>query len=370
MSIPHWVIPSSLRSAIRKKLLAWYDSYKRDLPWRHRYGDPYAQWVAEVMLQQTRVDTVLRYYDRFLSRFPDVATLAAARHEDVLKFWEGLGYYRRILHLHQACRDLHERADEIPRCVDGLRQLPGVGGYTAAAIASIAFGERAAAVDGNVARVVSRLLGIRDDVTMSAGKALVQGAADQLLPTARPGDFNQAWMDLGSGICTPRAPNCPACPLAVLCVAAKTGCTEQLPVRDAGRNGKVRAVAMLTAVFVSRGRVLVRRRPVGGLWSGLWELPSCELGADGHGRAFRRLAENERVTIIGRPTKVGNVLLRLTHRALQFHVHTADVEPVGKPSRGDRRWVRPEGFSRLAVSTAHRRIWASWLASSDVWRKR
>ncbi|MCH7849578.1 MAG: A/G-specific adenine glycosylase, partial [Planctomycetes bacterium] len=226
-------IPTADRARIRRRLLAWYDRNRRDLPWRRRAADPYAQWVAEAMLQQTRVDTVLNYYERFLKRFPDVPALARASREVVLKHWEGLGYYRRVVHLHEAAKQLAADGAAIPNSSHELRRLPGVGPYLAAAIASIAFGERAAAVDGNVARVISRLMGVTDDVQSGPGRRTIQSLADQLIPPGRPGDFNQAWMDLGSAVCTSRSPDCDACPLSGECVALATGMTDELPVLPA-----------------------------------------------------------------------------------------------------------------------------------------
>ncbi|RME41626.1 MAG: A/G-specific adenine glycosylase, partial [Planctomycetota bacterium] len=213
-------LPSALRARIRRALLRWYDRHARDLPWRRRRHDPYAQWVAEIMLQQTRVETVIRYYERFLRRFPDVNRLAAARHDTLLKYWEGLGYYRRALHMHEAARRIVKEGNGLPASAEAWRRLPGIGEYTAAAVASIAFGEPVAAVDGNVARVLARLFGVTDAVAPSEGRRRIRGIADRLVSPSRPGDFNQAWMDLGSMVCTPRGPRCDVCPLASCCRSA------------------------------------------------------------------------------------------------------------------------------------------------------
>jgi len=354
-----------VRAAIRRKLLRWYDRHKRDLPWRRRAGDPYAQWVAEIMLQQTRVETVVPYYLRFLRRFPDVRSLATGRHEEVLKHWEGLGYYRRALHLHRAAKVLHDEGRGIPQSAEALRALPGVGVYTAAAIASIAFGEPAAAVDGNVARVLARLFGVREDVTTTSGRARIQQLAGELVPAGRPGDFNQAWMDLGSRICTPRSPDCDACPLRGECAAAAKGTAAALPVRSAGRRVDIPVVSLLAVVFERGGRMLIRRRPAGGLWSRLWEFPGMEI--DGHrpdDGSVRRIARDVGVIVDGRPQWKGTVQHKLTHRSLTFHVAVVDVEPPGEdavvPSH---RWVTARRFAALSVSTAHRRIYVA--ARSD-----
>ena len=355
---PH-PVPPGLRAAIRRKLLRWYDRHKRDLPWRRRPDDPYAQWVAEIMLQQTRVETAGPYYARFLRRFPDVQTLADADADEVLKHWEGLGYYRRALHLHRAARLLRDERRAIPARRAELLALPGIGAYTAAAIASIAFGERAAAVDGNVARVLSRLFGITEDVTAPAGQARLRRCADALIPRGRPGDFNQAWMDLGSLVCLPRAPKCPVCPLRAHCIAEQRGLAGVLPNRVAGRLRSVLEVTLLAGVFVHRGRMLVRHRPSGGLWSRLWEFPCVELdgGAPGAGEV-RRLAREATLALTGRLRWVGTLRHRLTHRALSFHVVVATGEPQGDgPGNSSLQWVSSGGFGRLCVSTAHRRIY-------------
>lgn len=258
--------------AIRSALLAWYDANKRDLPWRQRAGDPYAQWVAEIMLQQTRVETVIPYYLRFIERFPDVGTLARARHETVLKHWEGLGYYRRAMLLHDGAKQVRREGGTMPDSAEALRDVSGIGDYTAAAIASIAFGEPAAAVDGNVCRVIARLFCIDENILTSRGRARVKTVAEQLIPSDCPGAFNQAWMDLGSAACLPRNPKCLLCPLKNECRAFAEGRVDAYPVRESST--VVRDERVLVLVAVSDGRYLVRRRPRGGLWSGLWEFPN------------------------------------------------------------------------------------------------
>lgn len=311
------------------------------------------------MLQQTRVETVVKYYERFLRRFPDLAALAGADHEDVLKHWEGLGYYRRILHLHRAAQIIHDRGGGIPSTAVELRALPGVGEYTAAAIASIAFNERAAAVDGNVARVIARLFGVSNDCLAPAGRARIRHLASQLLPRTRPGDFNQALMDLGSTVCTPQSPDCPRCPLARVCVAVNTNRAHALPVRGAGRNKKPLEVRSVVGIFFHDAKMLVRCRPTGGLWSGLWEFPNAELSTrSAPWRRLHHLATEHGLTVIGQPHKAGIVRHQLTHRALTFHVFAATVEPDDDAEAKDTslRWVSAPGFRKLSVSTAHRRV--------------
>lgn len=380
---PH-PIDSKVTRRIRRNLLRWFDHHRRDLPWRRRAASAYAQWVAEIMLQQTRVETVIPYFERFMNRFPDPARLAAARHETVLKHWEGLGYYRRALQLHRAAKEVARAGGVMPSDSDGLRKLPGIGDYTAAAIASIAYNEPVAAVDGNVARVVARLCGVRDDVLSPAGKRAIQGLADALLAPRRPGDFNQAWMDLGSAVCTPRKPRCAECPLQRDCFAFLHNATDTLPRRQ--RSTQIKSVTLVTLVCESKGKLLLHRRPRGGLWSGLWEFPTRDWEGNGKGpvgssgrasvqavRALRTWADELASFGESEPEYAGTVRHQLTHRLMTFHVFrvaAADgsidrAEGSGQPSNRvgkndgvDRRWVTRDGLARLSLSTAQRRIFA------------
>ncbi len=309
------------------------------------------------MLQQTRVETVIPYYERFLRRFPTLRHLAKADHEDVLKCWEGLGYYRRILHLHRAARMICDDGGVIPNTIEELQSLPGVGEYTAAAIASIAYDQSTAAVDGNVTRVLARLFGITDDVRFGSGKSAVRDIAQSLLPPDRPGDFNQAWMDLGSLICTPKSPRCGPCPLRAHCAAAKCNDPEQFPVRDSARNHKPKTVNLVTAIFFRKKKMLVRRRKHGGLWSGLWEFPSIELPPSLYPlRYVRRLAHDADVSLSVVPRRIAHVHHQLTHRSLHFDVYVAEAQSLNGTRATGFRWVSVPDFEALPVSTAHRRI--------------
>lgn len=244
--------------AARRKLLAWYRRNRRDLPWR-RTKDPYAIWVSEVMLQQTRVAAVVPYYERFLARFPDVRALAKARIDDVLALWSGLGYYRRARHLHEAARLVAGRGS-FPRTEALWRELPGIGPYAAAAISSIAYGERAAAVDGNVVRVLSRL---------HATTGPVDDLARAWLSPESPGDHNQAIMELGATVCTPRAPSCPRCPLTSHCGGRADPARYPAP----RRRPKVTEERLAVALVLRGGKVQLVRRKQQGLLAGMWELP-------------------------------------------------------------------------------------------------
>ncbi len=359
-------IPSAQRSAVRRKLLRWYDRNKRDLPWRRQQGDPYAQWVAEIMLQQTRVDTVIPYYVRFMRRFPSVVQLGEAKHSEVLKHWEGLGYYRRALYLHRAAQSLCKEKQRIPETSSTLQSLPGVGVYTAAAIASIAYGEHVAAVDGNVARVVSRLFGVSHDIQTRVGGQIIQHLADQLVPPSRPGDFNQAWMDLGSQVCKPAWPNCDQCPLLRDCDAMATGRVGELPVRKAGKVAVI-PVKLVAVVFCRNGRKLVQKRDTGGLWSGLWEYPTSEREA---GKKLDDLciglADEYEISLAGKPKPIGKLRHQLTHRSLSFEVLHCDVSDESvKRDRRKLRWATDAQFEKLSVSKAYRRIDDLYRTSSN-----
>jgi A/G-specific adenine glycosylase len=258
-------------------LLRWFDRVQRDLSWRRR-RDPYSILVSEIMLQQTRAEVVERYYESFLASFPDVRALAAAAEAEVLARWSGLGYYRRARLLHHAAREVARRGTW-PRTASALRALPGVGRYTAAAVASICFGERVLALDGNAERVLARRLALGSDPRRAAGRLALERAGLALLDPARPGDSNQALMELGATLCRPRSPRCGECPLAEGCAAqAGGGDAERFPVRGPRRRRV--AVLWVAAVVERAGRVLMVRRPaVEGLMDGLWSLPTIEVEA-------------------------------------------------------------------------------------------
>ncbi len=264
----------------RRALLAWYDAYRRDLPWR-RTRDPYAIWLSEIMLQQTRVNAVLDHYKMFLERFPDIAALAAASLDDVLAVWSGLGYYRRARMLHQCGREIvAHHGGHFPQTAEALRDLPGIGRYTAAAIASIAFGEPAAVVDGNVERVLQRLGGR----VLSAAQSWQR--AQELLAPSHPGDFNQAIMELGATVCLPRKPRCLLCPI-------RRWCAAQGEVQRPSPTSRQTRKQIWCTLDRRDGHVrLVRRRQTASLMAGMWELPQwAELphiaARDAHWRTFR-----------------------------------------------------------------------------------
>jgi A/G-specific adenine glycosylase len=340
----------------------WYDHAARDLPWR-RTRDPYAIWVSEVMLQQTRVETVVPYYQRFLRSFPSVGALAAASQEDVLHHWSGLGYYRRARQLHLAAAEVVERyAGELPRDVSQLRTLSGVGEYTAGAIASIAFGKRAALVDGNVARVLSRLFGIEDDMATARGRKRVWSVVRELVPRDRPGRFNQALMELGATVCAPKRPRCDACPVARHCRAHLDGRVHELP-RMAAR--KAPRTERFDAMVVShRGALLLAQREDDGRFGSLWEPPLVAKDAGGRAAAMGDLGG-----LAFEPC--GSVSHVLSHRRLEIDVARATAATRWRLPRAEApyqrlKWAAP---NELPLSTLARKllrkagvVLALWLA--------
>ena len=313
-------------SPVTPLLLHWYDAHKRTLPWRGTH-DPYAIWVSETMLQQTRVETVLSYYSRFLEAFPTVQALADAPLDDVLKLWEGLGYYRRAQNLHKGARQVvDEFGGKLPASVEQLMKIHGIGEYTAGAIASIAFGLPVPAVDGNVIRVVSRVCGIRENVGIPSVHRALTANASQLVSPMRPGDFNQAMMDLGSAVCTPGTPDCEACPLQNHCDAFKEGDAELLPVLP--KKNPPKEIEYDLLLIRSEAGVLVRQRTESML-QGLWCFPMLE----GH-HAIKALPASAKRRL---GLKVSNTVYLddarhvFTHQVWKMKIYRMDTEQVTAP---------------------------------------
>jgi A/G-specific adenine glycosylase len=348
----------SIRSALADRLLAWFVGNARDLPWR-RDRSPYRVWVAEVMLQQTQVNTVVPYYERFLSRFPTVQALAGAPLEDVLKIWEGLGYYARARNLHAAALQIVATHDgKLPDTFEGLIALPGVGRYTAGAIASIVFGRQVAAVDGNVRRVLCRVFGIREDVSRSAVQRRLEALATSLLPPARAGLFNEALMELGATICTPRAPRCGDCPLDAFCLASASGEPETLPVRSSRKRVPHYQVAAAVTVHAD-GRLLVAQRNAGDMLGGLWEFPGGRREGD---ETLPECLVREMQEELDVEVAVGESLVVIKHAYTHFHITlTAFLCRLiaGEPRCLDCaafRWVSPVELDGLPMSVVDRKV--------------
>ena len=325
-------------------LLAWYDANRRPLPWR---GDrsPYEIWVSEIMLQQTRVETVLPFYARFLARFPTVSALAAASEEEVLALWSGLGYYRRARSLHAAARQVEAAGGEVPSSAEELRRLPGVGPYTAAAIASLAFGLPEPVLDGNVERVLSRYRRVGEPVRSAAGKRRLLGIARDLLDRDRPGDFNQALMELGARVCTPRTPDCPSCPLAVDCEALSRDDVAAYPARTERR--PPRKEARLLVVVRSRGKLLMSRRSADSeRMPAMWELPWTDATTEPEEALAQRYGGRWAVG----PAS-GRVRHSITSRSLEVAVHSATWLPSEVAENGSLRWIDEGRLNDLPMSS-------------------
>jgi A/G-specific adenine glycosylase len=341
---------------IGRRLLAWYGKSARDLPWRHS-PTPYGVWVSEVMLQQTVVATVIPYFERWMARFPDVASLASADEREALAAWEGLGYYRRALNLRRAARLAMEgHGGRVPSSQAALLNLPGVGPYIASAIRSLAFGKDEVALDANVARVFLRLLGLRAEAGDATARRAIRGAAEQALPPGRSGDYNQALMDFGSLICRPRRPRCADCFLAEKCEAFRRGLQHDVPQRTAGTLKRIRTVV---AVFVTDGRVYVQKRPPGGLFEGMWEFPGGKVqGGETPRRALARECREE----LGASVTPGRKLAELTHYYTVFEVRLRAFlcpAPPELPEDEAHRWVPLGELDRYPMPSANRRIVAA-----------
>jgi A/G-specific adenine glycosylase len=349
-------LPPSDRAAL---LLAWYDRHRRRLPWRAEPGarsDPYRVWLSEIMLQQTTVKAVGPYFEKFTARWPDVAALAAASLDDVLRMWAGLGYYSRARNLHAcAVAVLREHGGAFPDTEQGLRALPGVGPYTAAAIAAIAFDRRTMPVDGNIERVVARLFAVEEPLPQA--KPRIQALAATLLGPARAGCSAQALMDLGATICTPKKPACALCPLNADCVARGRGDQETFPRKAPKKAGALRRGA---AFVVRRGAdVLVRTRPAKGLLGGMTEVPTSEWRA-GHddGEALQAAPVLKGVSRWHR--KAGVVTHVFTHFPLELVVYVADAQPRARAPDG-MRWVKIATLPDEALPNVMRKVLAHGL---------
>ncbi len=347
------------RRTFRRRLRNWYDRAARDLPWR-RTNNAYHIWVSEIMLQQTQVATVIPYFERFLKAFPSVAQLANADEQTVLRYWEGLGYYRRARQMHAAAkRIVAEHRGKIPREVDLLRDLPGIGPYTAGAILSIAFGAREPILEANTIRLVARLLAITEDVGSTKIQNLMWSFSDQLLPRKEVGLFNQALMELGSLICTPKFPSCDACPVADLCMANAKKLQQQLPVLK--QKISFEKVNEAAVVIRHRGRILIRQCGSKERWEGLWDFPRVPVTS-----IDKRPMGNELVRgvceLTGLKVRVGPHLMTIKHGVTRFritlHCFTAElVSPRSdKTAQTETRWIKPGELVQVPLSSSARKL--------------
>ncbi len=362
--------PESRIPSFRRSLLRWYSTHARDLPWR-RTADPYRVWISEIMLQQTTVTAVVPYYERFLARFPTVHCLAAAGVQDVLRLWEGLGYYSRARNIHRTARELAEARDGLfPADVDALQSLPGIGRYTAGAIASFAFDRRAPIVEANTLRLYSRLLGYRGDPRSAAGQKLLWEFAERVLPAKRPGQFNQALMELGATVCTPAQPKCGSCPVRSCCRAFAEGAQHVIPAPRSRPD--VVGVVDAGVTVCRRGRYLLRRRGPDERWAGLWDFPRFPLngeaqhmreplpaGAPAPPRVERRLRDEVR-QLTGVDVEVQGLLTELRHSVTRYRIRLLCFRAEhcgGRLKRSEElRWLRPREFDDVPLSVTGRKL--------------
>jgi A/G-specific adenine glycosylase len=339
-------------------VIQWYKANKRDLPWRDS-RNPYLIWISEVMLQQTRVDQMLPYYQRFISRFPDVDLLAGAEIHDVLIAWEGLGYYSRARNLHQAAKSIVNTHDsQIPDNWAQFRELKGVGDYTAAAVLSIAFNKPYAVVDGNVIRLITRYLGVSDDVRSLSTRRYIQRVVSKWIPSESPSDFNQGMMEIGSQICKPKNPLCAECPLSQRCVAFKTAQTNVIPFKSRAKKVPHHTI-VVGIVGRSDGKVLISRRPESVMLGGLWEFPGgkVESGESLEHALNRELAE-ELGIILRNITPFHELKHAYSHFKITMHAYRCEIA-TGNPqprSSDALEWVHVHELENYPFPKANRSL--------------
>lgn len=344
-------------SKFSSKILNWYSRHGRVLPWRG-HPDPYAVWVSEIMLQQTRVETVIPYFERWMNRFQGIKELAAASEQDVLSQWEGLGYYSRARNMYKAAKMMLEKyGGELPRDLSELRKIPGIGRYTVGAIASMAFGMDEPALDGNLRRVYSRVFNVTEPADSSAGEKILWGLAETHLHKGHAGDYNQALMDLGASICLPHNPACPLCPLKGLCKARALGLQEQRPVMKP--KIKIPHYIVTAAVIRRNGKILLAKRPSKGLLGGMWEFPG---GKVERGEGLETCLVREIREELGVGIRVGNALGNYHHSYTHFRItlHAFECKLTnGKPKaiEVDRFvWVVPAAMNDYPMGKVDRLI--------------
>ncbi|HET8865849.1 MAG TPA: A/G-specific adenine glycosylase [Gracilimonas sp.] len=337
-------------------LLSWYQHHKRQMPWRNE-PDPYKIWVSEIMLQQTRVDQATPYFRNFISLFPTVYDLAKAEQQEVLKAWEGLGYYSRARNLHNAAKDVVKNYDgKLPKNYDEIIKLKGIGPYTAAAVTSIAFNKPNAVVDGNVIRVLTRYFGIEEDTRSSKTRNKIQNFANELIDRDQPGDFNQALMELGSEVCTPSNPDCGNCPVQAGCIAAKMAKTDSIPYKSPAKK-KPHHVIGVGIIEGEDGKLLIALRPEDAMLGGLWEFPGGKKKDD---EAIQQTVERELNEELGVEVKAYKELMNLKHTYSHFSItlhawfcKLISGEPKPRSSQ-EIRWIERKDLERYPFPKANK----------------
>lgn len=346
------MVAPAIRASIRRLLNAWYGGSRRDLPWRRTF-DPFCIWISEVMLQQTQVNTVKPYYRRFINQFPDVFSLARADLQTVLKQWEGLGYYSRARNMHKAAGIIADGGGLFPESWEGVRQLPGIGDYIASAILSIAYDKPYAVVDGNVKRVLARLFLLSWSVNQARSHRLFQDVADQLLNRQHPGDHNQAMMEIGALVCTPRNPDCSRCPISKHCRALASGAVQSYPQRT--KRTPLIERHVVVGVVKKRGRWLLVQRAEQGLLGGLWEFPG---GAVDGGQDPAKTCKHQIKAVVNLDVSVGEHLTTVRHTYTHFKLRMNVYECLWLDGRvflrgpADFRWILPTRISDLPLHGA------------------
>ncbi len=350
--------PTKQIPTLNDNLIAWFEAHKADLPWRHTQ-DPYAIWLSEIMLQQTQVTTVIPYYGRFLAHFPTVSDLATAPLNEVLKLWEGLGYYSRARNLHRAAQKVVEDfGGTFPTSVDELLTLPGIGRYTAGAIGSLAFGLDVPVLDGNVIRILTRLFDIAEDVSLSATQNALWSLAGEILPVGRAGLWNEGLMELGRRICTPKSPDCPACPIAEHCTARARRIQHERPVKK--RKSKIPHFDVTAAVIRrADGCILIAQRPADGMLGGLWEFPGGKREpGESLPDCLRREIREELGIDIEVGAQIGTVRHAYSHFRITLYAFQCDYIS-GKPQAiqcADWAWVTLDELDQYAFPITDQKI--------------
>jgi A/G-specific adenine glycosylase len=342
---------------LRRRLRTWYAKHARDLPWR-KTGDAYAIWISEIMLQQTTVAAVVPFFERFMSRFPTITKLAAAEEDEVLRYWEGLGYYSRARNIHKTARVVTTAlGGRLPADVSSLRTLPGIGRYTAGAIVSFAFDKPAPIVEANTLRLYCRLLGYDGDPRSSAGQKVLWDFAERILPRSEPGRFNQAVMELGSQACTPKEPVCEQCPLMSVCVAFANGTQAELPLPK--KRPTLTDVTEATVAVHKNGRYLLYRRGENERWAGLWDFPRYELNGES-GSALVANLESKIQESTGISSVLGTQLVEFRHGVTRYRIrllcYSAEYCEGRLKRGGGLKWVCSGEFCAYPLSVTGRKF--------------
>ncbi|SDJ11993.1 A/G-specific adenine glycosylase [Natribacillus halophilus] len=344
--------------AFRKQLLTWYEKHKRSLPWRES-KDPYRIWVSEIMLQQTQVETVKPYFEQFMEQFPTPEALAEAEEDEVMKAWEGLGYYSRARHLHSAVKEvMHTYGGEVPKDPEDFASLKGVGPYTKGAVMSIAHDREEPAVDGNVMRVLARVLLIEADVGKQSTRRQIEADVRELMAGTPPAEFNQALMELGALVCTPKNPDCPNCPLKQMCRAYNHEMVDALPIKAKKKTQKQQTLAA-AVVENEDGDILVEQRPKQGLLAGLWQFPMVEALPASQRTALKDYLEDVH-HVEAEPAETGQTFAHVfTH--LIWHIHVYRVHVRSRTPTRAGRWLTRTEAAQLAFPVSHQKIWQQQL---------